>query len=433
MKKRVVIFAHQCKPFQETGREVASRRAFYFARYLPDFDWDCTVFCASTETAERIVSGDGWRIVGVPQGELPVGRKLWRALMIREAGGIVRRGLSWWYSRRGDNSVAWAGRAVARALEIHRREPFDAIVGEHSPDGGVLAAHRFYKHTRLPYCLDVRDPVGIMHLADAGKLAFFQNRAGVARAITTTTASWIEPFEKIYGIQTWAIPNGYDAGEMNAVPPATFDKNTIVHTGSTYESQLEYFTDIAAALNASDGSLRFWSAGYGAHRIRHTFGAAGALAHAEIFDHVTAEQALAAQKGAAAILIVGHDYEVVSARLFEHIASGTPVIYFPADGREQERRLRCSGARFRVVKDVHELSRLFNEIAAGRAHWERRENSSEQLSPHTRLQRAQRLGQVLDGICGLAPYPPKTDFEVDETVNDEGHTSGLASALSKSR
>ena len=405
--KRVVIFAHQCKPFHEPGREVASQRAHYFARYLPGAGWDCTVFCATREGQERVLEGPGWRIIGVPSADLPAGRQLWQELKDRDAGGAFRKGLSWWYAGHGDNGIVWAPRAVERAMEIHRKEPFDAVIGEHSPDGGVEAASQFFRLTGIAYVIDLRDPVGILFDKNARKFSYFQQRSRGAALITSTSASWVPAFEAAYKLPVWVLTHAYDESELDAARAMHFDAPTIVYAGSTYIGQR--WDAVARAIDSTDGGLRFWSAGHGAWRIREALRDDGRV-KATVLDSVPRERALSAQKGATALLLVSHHGGCVSARTFEHIASGAPIIYFPADGSEIESRIRQSGARFRVVADENELGKLFREIVRGGARWDQMIGDGD-YTRYSRARQAERLGQILDGVCFDAEFPSKFDLQ----------------------
>jgi hypothetical protein len=335
---------------------------------------------------------------------------LWQQLKDGDQGGAFRKGLSWWYARRGDNGIVWAPAAVDRAIELHRSKPFDAVIGEHSPDGGIEAASSFFRKTAVPYLIDLRDPVGILFDRNVRKYSYFRSRSRGAKLITSTTASWSKAFEAAYELPVWVVTHAYDEHEMDASEPMSFDAPTLVYAGSTYEGQR--WDVVVRALAAGGKGIQFWSAGHGASRIRKAIDAEAPKLNASVLDSVPREVALSAQKGASALLLVSHHGGCVSARTFEHIASGTPVIYFPSDGSEIETRIRKSGARFRAPATETELTQVFRELAGGKVEWE--QQIGEDCRRHyTRKHQAARLASILEAACFGGSYPPRLDIDVD--------------------
>src|SRR5690606_7913872 len=87
-------------------------------------------------------------------GLLAPGRRQWLAdrLYWRIARTAQRLGF-------GHGEALWIQPAVRAALRRHRAHPFDAIISTGPPHFTHQVAMRFARHTGVPWCADLRDPL----------------------------------------------------------------------------------------------------------------------------------------------------------------------------------------------------------------------------------------------------------------------------------
>jgi hypothetical protein len=177
--RTVLIFAHECAPYNRPESTAGAQRPAQFAKHLPEFGWRAIVVCcdgaargtgriealgAIADQARRRVreAVPGSSIV-VPTPSFPshgLVDGLWRAAAPRgRAGSLARKALTVAKFPQGDYSYPWqpVARAVARA--IANEVPIDACVGEHSPDAGLFLAKWYSRRFGVPWVADFRDPI----------------------------------------------------------------------------------------------------------------------------------------------------------------------------------------------------------------------------------------------------------------------------------
>jgi glycosyltransferase involved in cell wall biosynthesis len=174
-RPRVLYLAFYFPPTRASG----VYRALATANHLADSGWDVTVCTAPREffteyirsyddsLEERIdprvrverprMSFNRWekdlRRYGAFRGNLPVlsamGRNLVQGRLFPE------------------HYATWIPGVVARALRMHRKEPFDLVLATGNPFASFAAAWMIGRSLRIPYALDYRDPWTFNPLTEA--------------------------------------------------------------------------------------------------------------------------------------------------------------------------------------------------------------------------------------------------------------------------
>ncbi len=140
------------------------QRTLKFAKYLPEFGWEPTV--VTSEPAGYFAYDDSLQ-EEVRQAQLQVHRTAsWdptrlfgRKKVISLPPERTRRALSFLSQLFliPDNKVGWWLPARRKALELHRKEPFDLIFSTAPPYTAHLIAAGIARSSRLPLVLDFRD------------------------------------------------------------------------------------------------------------------------------------------------------------------------------------------------------------------------------------------------------------------------------------
>ena len=130
-RRRVLFIAYLFPPISNSG----TRRSLSFVNHLPDRGWEPVVLTVAPADGERLdpqllaeVRSDTC-IERVALGAVLKARRWasWLPSCLRER---VAAGLSWRFQRREtvpDEVAGWLRPALARALVLHREQPFDVV------------------------------------------------------------------------------------------------------------------------------------------------------------------------------------------------------------------------------------------------------------------------------------------------------------------
>lgn len=406
--KRLLIFSHQCWPYNKPGSTMAGQRAFHFARHLPKFGWDVTVLCGSDRSGRHVESERG-RVIAIPPERARGPRAIWHRLTaLRNPTAIratARKALTATVAWTGDPSMEWTGPALDEALRLHRTERFDAVLGTHSPDGSLAAASRFASETGVPYVADFRDePNDREHpLVGLYRARLKSWVANAARGVSTNP-ELVESFETRFGVPFSTIHNGFDDTEFASAPGFDWEKPTIFVSGSIYLDQQDW-RDIlrAVARVAGDVSVQLVYAGYAAPGFDALADDLMCRVSCYSIGMVPRSEALARLKGAAALLLAGwtsgeHAGQgITPGKLFEYIGARRPIILHPGRLNERMADIVRGGGYGWVTESPEELESAVRAAACGEVPpgWGDRD-----LAAWSREAGARRLSQLLDGLIG---------------------------------
>ena len=129
----------------------------------------------------------------------------------------------------------------------------DLCIGEHSPDAGLFLARWFSENYNVSWLADFRDP--ILQPIERSARPVYKRIARRLLATATCTIQvnpvWAEMDERLWGIPSHAIPNGFDPEEFAG--PNEDQKNekfTIAYAGNIIRSQrMETFLEGLALLS----------------------------------------------------------------------------------------------------------------------------------------------------------------------------------------
>ncbi len=157
---------------------------------------------------------------------------------------LVKWLTSWFFLP--DNKRGWVEPAVAKAIELHASESFDAILATAPPYSNCLIAQTIKKKIGLPVLLDFRDDWLKSHWIwyptswHYRKMKKIEQKALMsADAISVVNPMYKSSFEERLAkgkqIDVRVIPNGFDPEDYNQATPSGSDKRfTILHSGRFY-------------------------------------------------------------------------------------------------------------------------------------------------------------------------------------------------------
>ena len=363
--RTVLLFAHECAPFNRPESTVGAQRPAQFARWLPEFGWRAIVLCRdhaggrplTPRELERLVeerisdaSPDTSPIISFPAP--PEGDWFDRAwdLAARVGEGsraraVPRRALTLARFFLGDYSRSWRPVAKAAARHVRRTTVVDLCLGEHTPDAGLFLARWYAREAGVPWVMDFRDPILFGYPPRVRPLLRpFARRAlsGVSR-IVTVTPECQRIDREMFDAPVELVTNGFDPEEFEAVEPHRDNAAlTIVYTGGIWvQNALQTFLEgfARAAAQVEPGTLLFRYRGSSSELV-HRSAAAAEVAHlCDIGAHIAREKALAMSATADLLLLFAPgDHPdpywkrgVYPGKTFEYFGARRPILCVPGD------------------------------------------------------------------------------------------------------
>jgi glycosyltransferase involved in cell wall biosynthesis len=265
--KNLLVFAHECAPFNRRESTIGAQRPAQFARHLTAFGWRAVVLCCDAERRGTAPPGDRGAVRAALQAEVrerlraapddqPVViatpslawdgllDRAWHAAAGPEQGSggalrtAVRRPLTaaklWTgdYSQSWQPCARWAAEAVTEVIGV------DACLGEHSPDAGLFLARWFARRASgpgIPWIADFRDPI-LQPLTPMAQRLYRPLARHLVRSAVATVAvnpRWAELDRELFGRPAFSIPNGSDPEELAAAPAVPRDgRLTVTYAGN---------------------------------------------------------------------------------------------------------------------------------------------------------------------------------------------------------
>ena len=438
----VLIFAHECAPHNRPESIIAAQRPAQFAKYLPEFGWRAIVLCCDAKqrrTATRqdvadiaaaarraLAEADVNNSVIIPtpslQSDGTIDRLWWAMQSDRKhpVRRLARRPLTAAKFFSGDYSQSWQPCARAAAEAIAEDVKIDLCIGEHSPDAGLFLARWFSENYNVPWLADFRDP--ILQPIERSARPVYKRIARRLLATATCTIQvnpvWAEMDERLWGIPSHAIPNGFDPEEFAG--PNEDQKNekfTIAYAGNIIRSQrmetfLEGLALLSQDLSAEDRRhLVFRYRGSTHEQVTASSAKLGIADLVESEGRVERSCALTLMKQADLLLLLSinnpenedvyfrHGY--YPAKTFEYFGARRPIICVPGDGGLLDALIRetRTGVILRSARDTADYLRsLLQEWKQGRG--PAYQPNEDRVSRFSRRYLAGMLATVLDQTIG---------------------------------
>jgi glycosyltransferase involved in cell wall biosynthesis len=419
----IISFFHPPNP------AVGGLRVAKLAQYLPEFGWQPTILTAGTETA---VWNAGYANVHVtryvsPWSILPVrsrGDADSEAVALREraarrgrvgrAAYIMLRHLVPMSSvRMPDATLGWVPFAAGEGRRLLGAGDFQAIFSSSGPPSSHIVAGRLQRHSGLPWIADYRDLWSDNHWdSRIGPFSWMEKRLERrvlhrATLITTVAPTWARVLRDLHGHDVEVVYNGFDPNDYPSEPQSTAEfvltyVGTLIHPGQNPEPLFKALALLASRreldLHRSGFQIRFLGTAPGTvAELAERHGVANLVRQLPAVPH---QECLAQQAAATALLFVGWsdpDLGWLSAKLFEYLGAGRPILAVGPPGGEASRILRECG-QLDLTDDPQTIARRLEGWLGEFLESARIDSPTGGIAiqTYTRRAQAQRLAHLLD-------------------------------------
>ncbi len=359
--RRVLVVSYYFPPSGGPGVQ----RVLKFVKYLREFGFEPTVLTVEegayphhdAELAHEIPDGVSVHRTRSldPFGAYArlTGRVKKDAVMVgsvKREGGLIEAAASWLRANvfLPDARVGWVPFAIREGMRLHNRAPFDVLFTSGPPHSVHLIGRKLRVRTGVPWVADFRDLWTDTNFYDDLPISRFARHrderleSGVlseANRITTVSPYWKKVLLQKSGrsdSDIAVIHNGFDAEDFptlddsEALDPSVF---TIAHVGSLYKSRNPSALWAALSKLREEGKaerLRVRLVGAVDEVIRKAIERHGLQDVVEIGAYVSHAEAVQIMRLANALLLViepfRHDAGMITGKLYEYVASGSPVI-----------------------------------------------------------------------------------------------------------
>jgi glycosyltransferase involved in cell wall biosynthesis len=432
MTKNLLIFAHECAPYNRPQSTIGAQRPAQFAKHLPHYGWRAIVLCCDhkrretlarreaaqvqAETRELLRQSDAAQSLIIPTPSLRHDGPLDCAWRICQNLKPLRKALTLAKFRRGDWSQSWQPCARAAAEAVAREVKIDACLGEHGPDAGIFLARWFHAKHGAPWLADVRDPFlrpfrGLARRV-YGRVA--RELVKTAAGTIAVTPVWAELDEKLLGKRVWCIPNGYDPEEFPPPQKKTRGERFVIAFAGNIRETFDIFIQglwlLKSQLKRQEFEavrFRYWGAAH--EKVAKLAKEAGVSEVVETRPHTPRETVLQqlAQADLLLLLTLPEDTKqdkylaqgLYPGKLFEYWGARRPILCVPSDEGLLHDLLQQSltGVAFSRAHEIaFYLSEALHEWRAG--HVLSHQPDEEVLESFTRRHLAGQLAAALDEI-----------------------------------
>ena len=414
--RRVLFLAYLFPPVANSG----TRRSLAFANNLPDCGWQPLVLSWDPEPhvglePEMLAElRPGTRVERVPLMSR-VRAQRWAGWLPQTLSRRLVEALAWRLRARDtvpDEAAGWLEPAVERAVELHRREGFDAIYASGWPWTAFLIAREVSRRTGKPYVLDYRDqwtPSGDMAWEHATPEQLRDNpalerlAAKDAAAIVTVTRALVDSVGRDCGRDDLhLVTNGFEPADFTGdVLPIRDGLLRITYAGvwrPGYGLQ-----DLYAAITLLEtqghpelARLRVQAAGFTVGPATE----AGVTEWVSELGPVPHGQAVTLMKQADLLYLpVPSGYYAnasLPGKLFEYLACGRPILAVVPEASEVAQVLSDTGGGVRIEPgDVAGLARVLLSWLRGEACL----GPPKGIDRYSRATTTRRLASILDAAA----------------------------------
>lgn len=379
-KGTVLIFAYECYPYNRSGSTIGAQRPYHFAKNLSKLGWKVIVLCCGKEQRRVLgrkqlnestasiyhlhqlsLKSDDFTIIPLPSLR---SSGFWDAIWIRTVkigpgDTYIGRNFPYSIARRistfcnqlfnGDYSCSWTPVAKAFSEHLLKEKKIDIIIGEHSPDAGIIAADQISRTHNIPWIADFRDPV-LLPFKGLFKGLYARVVKSIVRSAVGTinvNSYWTSLDQLHFGKDAHTIINGYEHDLFNEIPAYPFSKFTVSYFGSIKEesqdisASLKAFALLLKKLNHPEDVVLFYR-GFDSEKVMQQCQRIGIPQNSlDIGGFVEREETIAYMKGSAVLLIYSfapyksrNIYEkkgFFPGKTFEYIGTGVPMLLIPSD------------------------------------------------------------------------------------------------------
>jgi len=359
--RRVLIVSYYFPPSGGPGVQ----RVLKFVKYLREFGYEPTVLTvedgAFPQHDEELVSEipPGVTILRTrsldPFGvyALLTRRSKKDAVMVgtvRREGGFIERAASWVRANifLPDARVGWVPFAAREGIRLHRKQPFDVVFTSGPPHSVHLIGKKLKRKAGIPWVADFRDLWSDTNFYDELPLTATARRRDLrlersvltqSDRVTTVSPDWKEVLlgkSRRAENEISIVYNGFDESDFSTCVGSAKQNSgvfTLAHVGSLYESRNPEAVWVALKQLRQNGKLellRVRLVGSVGQQVRESILYHGLEDVVEFVDYVSHSEAVHIMCEASALLLViepfQNDAGMITGKLYEYVASGSPVL-----------------------------------------------------------------------------------------------------------
>lgn len=311
-----------------------------------------------------------------------------------------------------DGRVGWVPFAAVRAQRLE--DGFDVILTSGPPHSAHLVG-RMLSRPDIPWIADFRDPWTDIHYLDnlpRGRAARAIDRRlertvlRSADLVTTVSPSWASLLGSRRGRPVEVIHNGFDPADFAAPEPeAESGRFVVAHVGSLYGSRnpVAFWEAVARLKSRGEAPhLRVRVVGRTGEEVREAAHSHGI--DVEWIDYVPHAEAIDQMRRASLLLLSTephrHEAGHLTGKVYEYLASGTPVLALGAPGGDAEDLLRKTGGGALFARD--DADGIARYLRAAYQEWVQSDGltgaRAEAIAPYSRREQAHQLARLVHGL-----------------------------------
>jgi len=374
VNKTVLLYAHECAPYNRPASTMGAQRPFQFSKWLPKHGWNSILLCCSFDKRYSLDPKQSWEpqvrsivnealknwdrnqslIIPLPSLEYDgFVDKMWLgSVNVKSNGafenkpgflnGIVRKTGTLLKYITGDYSKAWQKVAAVAAREVIKGQKIDIQLAEHGPDASLFIARKIYKESNIPWVIDYRDPA-LRYTSKAFRPVY---KAILKRLIKSCSASisvtpyWATLDEQFFNKPSYFIANGYDSDEVKTSTANRKDGLFKVwYSGGVNEHQsLQIFAEAFNLISKTNKAVKFIYRGNSHERVQSYFENSEFVENLDIQGHIDRNEAMSLMNKCDLVLLLSCKADdlylskgLYPGKVFEYMASQKFVINIPGD------------------------------------------------------------------------------------------------------
>lgn len=444
--RNVIVFAHECAPYNSAAATIGAQRPAQFAKYLPEFGWRAIVICRnaaqdlrwsqvrSEEVGKTVrdsleaAAADASVIIPTPSlkadGALD---SLWHWANRKRRGARrwsrpLSKALTTLKFCTGDHSQSWQPCAQVAADEVARNLDIHCCIGEHSPDAGLFLARWFAGTHGVPWIADFRDRIS-SHFSPVARHLYrplAKRLVAPAAAVVNVTPVWAEMDGTLFGLPAHCITNGFDPEEFRGCAGPSRDRFELFAAGKLnigHSAMEDILGVVCSGLRRFLGTLPLQQqravvlsyTGIGHERVVRIANRHGLSEHIEAQGRTPREAVLMQMRRASLLLIttpfprdVAHPFYakgMYPGKVFEYFGARRPILCTPGDNGILDDLIRTT----RTGKSCATPESVAIFLAAAFAQWQKRgcadyEPDERAVAVYSRAVQARQMAALLDAV-----------------------------------
>ncbi|MCS6933888.1 MAG: glycosyltransferase [Chitinophagales bacterium] len=431
MEKKVLIIAYYFPPCNLP----AAQRAWGWALYLKNFGWHPVILTrrwdkpinaladAYTSTPPEVQHevNDTHEVIRVPyqanlRDKLLMKYGETRYASPRKALTLLELLLQNFYPR-----ILPYHRLFTQALQYARAHRPHACVVTGNPFVTFKAAYDIHRALGVPWIADYRDAwttseINFIHRSGLYRALnyfekYFEKKwVRTAGRVTASSLPIAQGIEKLTGTPATALYNGFIASDFDGIPNQKYDVFTVTYVGTLYYGQkIEIFCEAFKKLIDETPGIRarlflpgmmYFAEQH--ERIKRIM--QGYEQYVECTPRMERKTILEIEKKSHLLLHVAWDEQrgIIASKIYEYLASGTPVLVTPTDRGSIEEIIRQSGCgdyTSGVEDTLALLRREYHRFASGEVRYN--DVNSPRVQQFSRHEQVKKLAELLNSLPAL--------------------------------